>query len=46
VDFTCSDNQFEKSFNWQSVSIEQFEIFSIKQNGRQNAMFLPEKVHK
>jgi len=41
--YACPGNQFEKSFNWLSVSIEQFEIISIKENGRQNTKFLSEK---
>jgi len=46
ADYACLGNQFEKSFNWLSVSIEQFEIISIKENGRQNTKLLYEKIHK
>jgi len=31
ADYACPGNQFEKSFNWLSVRIEQFEIISIKE---------------
>jgi len=43
ADYACPGNQFEISFNWLSVSIEQFEIISIKENGHQNTKFLSEK---
>ena len=36
MDFVCPDHQFEKSVRWLSVTLGQFEIISIKQNGRQN----------
>ena len=35
VDFVSQYTQFAKYFGWLAISLGQFEIISIKQNGRQ-----------
>ena len=39
LDYSSLDHQFEESDCWHSVSLEQFEICDVTQNGRQNTLF-------